>query len=422
MKKFTIIGMALCLAFALAAPVMAVDADFSGHYRVKGFYTSHWDLRETSASNAYMDMQFRLQTVFKVNDILSVTTRFDALDDEVWGDDPNGDEGAIDFDRAYMTIKAPVGMFVIGRMLGGPLGNDFTDFEYEGDRIIFITKIDALKVVAIFQKNTEGDSTDLTSADKDRDDYFLVGIYNAEDITAGLGFFFTNDKRKDNETSRFYILNPYFNTKFGPLALQGEVFYKWGKTEFDPIAAGGTGDPDLDKDAIAYNLEASYNLGMASVMAGYAFFSGDNDGATDNENNEFEYGVGDNWRRLFILTSDEDPVLCENLGGGAGNLSTTGRNTQYGAKIFYGGASVTPMENLQLGLVVGLADNDEVPSGWEDDIGVEYDLTLNWKIYDNLTYSAIAAYLDAGDAWQLGNKSIDIENTYALFHQLELAF
>ena len=423
MKKFTIIGLAICLAFALAAPVMAVDVDFSGDYRVRGFYTSHWDLRETSASNAYMNMRFELQTVFKVSDILSVTTMFDALEDHVWGttDDSSGEEGNINFNRAYMTIKAPVGKFVIGRMLGGPLGNDFVDFEYEADRIKFVKKIDAFTVTAIFQKHTERDS-DLASAsaDKDRDDYFFVGTYKAEDIAAGIGIFFTNDKREDDETSRFYTLNPWFNTKFGPLALQGEVFYKWGETEFDSIAAGGSGDPDLDKDAIAYNLEASYDLGMASVMAGYAFFSGDND-PNDNENNEFEYAFGDNWERLFILTSDEDPVLCANLGG-IGNLSWTGGNTQYGAKMYYAGASFMPMENLQLGLVVGLADADKVDAGWEDDYGTEYDLTLNWKIYDNLTYTAIAAFLDAGDFWKFGTPSEQIENTYALFHQLELSF
>ena len=444
MKKFTIMALALCLTVVMAAPVMAADVDFTGDYTVRGFYTSHWDLRETSASNAYMNMCFSLQTVFKASDILSVTTRFNALDDKVWG---TGDLGRtattgpastgvahthtytetggenIDFDRAYMTIKSPVGKFVIGRMLGGPLGNDFVDFEYEADRIKFIKKIDAFKVIAIFQKHTEGDS-DLASAsaDKDKDDYYLVGMYNAEDIAAGLGYTFTNDKRVDNATSRYHLLDLYFNTKFGPVALQGEVFYKFGETEYDTaaqsIAAGGTG-ADLDKDAIAYNLEASYDLGMASVMAGYAFFSGDND-PLDDEDNEFEYGVGDNWRRLFILTSDEDPVLCGNLGG-AGNLSWTGGNTQYGAKIYYAGASFMPMENLQLGLVVGLADADEVPAGWEDDYGTEYDLTLNWKIYDNLTYRAIAAFLDAGDFWKFGGTD-DIEDTYALFHQLELAF
>ena len=417
MKKFTIMALALCLTVVMAAPVMAADVNFTGDYTVRGFYTSHLDLRDTSASNAYMNMCFSLQTVFKASDILSVTTRFDALEDHVWGttDDSSGEEGNINFNRVYMTIKAPVGKFVIGRMLGGPLGNEFVDFEYEADRIKFIKKIDAFKVIAIFQKHTEGDSPDPASADKDRDDYFLVGEYKAEDITAGVGFIFTNDKRVDNATTRFYFLDPYFSTNLGPLSLQGELVYKWGETDYD-----APGQPDLDKDAIAYNLEASYDLGMASVMAGYAFFSGDND-PNDNENNEFEYGFGDNWRRLFILTSDENPVLCANLGG-VGNLSWTGGNTQYGAKLLYAGATITPMENLQLGLVVGLADADEVPAGVEDDYGTEYDLTLNWKIYDNLTYRAIAAFLDAGDIWKGGVATEQIEDTYALFHQLELAF
>jgi hypothetical protein len=81
------------------------------------------------------------------------------------------------------------------------------------------------------------------------------------------------------------------------------------------------------------------------------------------------------------------------------------------------------MENLQLGLVVGLADADEVPAGVEDDYGTEYDLTLNWKIYDNLTYTAIAAFLDAGDFWKsVGSADTNYEDTYALFHQLELSF
>ena len=418
MKKFTIMALAVCLTVVMAAPVMAADVDFSGDYTVRGFYTSHWDLRETSASNAYMNMCFSLQTVFKASDILSVTTRFDALEDHVWGttDDSSGEEGNINFNRAYMTIKSPVGKFVIGRMLGGPLGNDFVDFEYDADRIKFIKKIDAFTVIAIFQKLVEQDYDTVTdTADEDRDDYFLVGMYKAEDITVGFGFIFTNDKRVDDETSRFYFLDPYFSTNLGPLSLQGELVYKWGETDYD-----APGQPDLDKDAIAYNLEASYDLGMASVMAGYAFFSGDND-PNDNENNEFEYGFGDNWRRLFILTSDEDPVLCANLGG-KGNLSTAAKNTQYGAKLYYAGASFMPMENLQLGLVVGLADADKVDADWEDDYGTEYDLTLNWKIYDNLTYTAIAAFLDAGDFWKGGVATEQIEDTYALFHQLELAF
>ncbi len=101
-------------------------------------------------------------------------------------------------------------------------------------------------------------------------------------------------------------------------------------------------------------------------------------------------------------------------------------NCTYGAKIIYGGATYSPLENLELGVVVGTADADEVKANVEDDYGVEYDLTLNWQIYDNLTYSAVAAFLSAGDFYKKNEKVTipdnDFEDTYALFHQLELAF
>jgi hypothetical protein len=449
MKKFTIIGLAICLAFALAAPVMAVDVDFSGDYRARGFYTSHWDLDDNSASNAYMDMRFRLQTVFKASDILSVTTRFDALDDKRWGEGA-GTVDNIDFDRAYMTIKAPIGTFFVGRMKGGAFGTTFVDTEGDRDRIIYAKVIDNLTFKALYQKSTENDdrlanrkaaylnayvaaiaagatpaaadaagniaydAVIADAADEDRDFYALIGVYKMVNITAGLLAGFDNNKTADDETTRVYHLNPYFLSKFGPLAIQGELYYKWGETEYDTNPITGVKQADLDIKQLAYNLEATYGFGPASVMAGYAFISGD-DGTDPNENSNFGT-VGADWEKLFILTYDETPV---NVLGGFGNLS---QDLEVGAKIIYGGATFSPLDNLELGVVVGSADADEVPTGVEDDFGVEYDLTLNWKIYDNLTYTAIAAFLDAGDIWKVGFADVEIENTYALFHQLELAF
>ncbi|MCK4468809.1 MAG: hypothetical protein KAU60_10695, partial [Desulfobacterales bacterium] len=199
MKKFAIIAVAICSAFIMAAPAMAIDADFSGDYHVRGFYNSHYDLRD-NASDAYMNMCLELNTVFKVTDNLSLTTRIMGLEDKNWGttDDRDGAiHGANDLDLnyVYMTIKTDFGKFDIGRMLGGPLGNDFADFEYEADRIKYTKVIDDFKVVAIFQKHTEGDSPSTAVADQDREDYYLCGGYAAEDIAAGLAVEFTNDKR-----------------------------------------------------------------------------------------------------------------------------------------------------------------------------------------------------------------------------------
>ena len=418
MKKFTIMALAVCLTVVMAAPVMAVDVDFGGTYRTRGFYTSHWDLRDTSASNSYMDMRFRLQTTFKVNDILSVTTRFDALEKE-WGNgddstaDPTGaiDNKDIDFERAYMTIKTDIGDLHIGRMAAGTWGTSFLDSGTSADRIKFVKKIDNLTLYAIFQKNTEADMATGAgdAADQDSDTYYLLGKYKMENVTSGLLLAFNNNKTVATQTTRKYVAMPYFVSTFGPLEVQGELAYNFGETEYD---AGGT---DRDIKELAYNLEATYSFGPASVMAGYAFVSGD-DGSDPNEDTAYGH-VGADWEKLFILTYDESPV---NALGGFGNLSQA---SNYGAKIFYGGANFSPLDNLELGFVVGMADADETQfPNQEDDFGVEYDFTLNWKIYDNLSYTAIAAFLSAGDIWKGGVATAEVEDTLALYHQIQLSF
>jgi len=80
------------------------------------------------------------------------------------------------------------------------------------------------------------------------------------------------------------------------------------------------------------------------------------------------------------------------------------------------------MDNLTLGAIVAKSKADDVINGWDDDHGLEYNLTLSWKIFDNLTYSATYAALDAGDYWQAGNPATDIEDTFVMYHKLELQF
>jgi hypothetical protein len=316
---------------------MAVDVDFSGYYYVRGSYVSHWDLRDTSASNAYMDMNFELQTVFKASDILSVTTRFNALEDHVWGTttDESGDPGNINFNRAYMTIKSPVGKFVIGRAGVGYWGTTFVDTEVEADCVKFIKKIDDLTLYAVFMKLKEKDYSIATpdAADEDKDRYDLRFKYKMENVTSGLLLAFFNDKTANDATTHMYVAMPYFVGKFGPLDIQGELAYKWGETDLDVGA-------DIDIKKLAYNLEATYNFDPASVMAGYAFISGD-DGTDPTEASAYG-NVGADWEKLFILTYDEYPV---NVLGGFGNLSTG--VVDCGAKMFYAGATFSPLDKEQ---------------------------------------------------------------------------
>jgi hypothetical protein len=396
-----------------------------------------------------MNMRFRLQTVFKVSDILSVTTRLDALDNKVWGDTDNAsgankilndsdDYTDIDFDRAYMTIKSGIGTFNLGRMAASAWGTSFLDSVTEKDRIKWNKTFDNLTLWLIFQKNTENDDVLGTAgkrddqADYDSDTYYFLSKYKLENATTGLLLAFTNDKTGNDgtgtdataagstadRTTRTYCAMPYFVSKFGPLAIQGELAYKWGQTEYDTA-----GSPDLDVKKLAYNIEATYSFGPASVMAGYAFISGDGNSSTDNEASAYG-SVGNDWEKLFILTTNEVPCLTDLAG--VGNLSKDGNGASAnGAKIIYGGATFSPLENVTLGAVIGTADADELSSTYsKDDYGVEYDFTLNWKIYDNLTYTAIAAFLSAGDLYkeQGSITEANFDDTYALFHQLQLSF
>ena len=67
---------------------------------------------------------------------------------------------------------------------------------------------------------------------------------------------------------------------------------------------------------------------------------------------------------------------------------------------------------------MGMTQYDKI----DDDMGNEYDFTLTWKFLDNLEYKFVAAYLDAGDFWQQGDDSDDIEDLYTFYNSLTLTF
>ena len=104
-------------------------------------------------------------------------------------------------------------------------------------------------------------------------------------------------------------------------------------------------------------------------------------------------------------------------GGSGGNVASLS-----GFSLIYGGIDVAAGDKLKLALVAGVATADDPMTGWEDDFGMEVDVTANWSIYDNLSFKCILAYLNAGDFWQGGNSTTDVEDTYTVFTQLTLTY
>lgn len=189
--------MVIGLALLCAAPVMALDVDFSGEFRLRGVNHDNIALSDPkSASQAWYDTRARIKTTFKVNDNISFITRFDALDNRKFGSQntsttlPNyQDYDEFEFDIAYAIVKTPYGAFLGGRMIGSQWGpSPQGDSNLKGkDRILWYVPIDKLSFGAYAEKQFEQDSNGYnTTADGDNDKYTALIQHKGENLQLGL--------------------------------------------------------------------------------------------------------------------------------------------------------------------------------------------------------------------------------------------
>jgi hypothetical protein len=463
MKKFALIGLALCVAFVMAAPAMALDVDFSGFYRVRGFCVHDYetfgynDIWGNEHADDHFDMLLDVNIVFKVHPKLKLVTNFTALD-KIWGTMDVGpgmkeDTRNIDWNQAYMEFVTSLGMFRVGRMSGGQYQHAFLNTGTDVDRIMYILPPKAmggpawnpLLFVYVYEKTEEADFGNRLS-DEDVDSHLIVTDYITPNFTIGhlAGFvrdeiqigFPVNDAKQD-----VYLSNPYAMFKFGPVKLEAEARYTWGY--ITDIGKGIGQESDIEIETWSWFVQADFDGGPFDVYGGWAHTDGDKDGGNDvaqalggggnqtinNQSGQF----GNDWDLLFFLTSDEG-MHARNFGG-IGNWSAVGNNP-YGMDLLYlgGGFDITPTVNISG--IWGWARADAVPTGSKQ-IGWEANLWLTWQIMDGLQYKALFAYFDADGFWEdsqnyptanqtSGNppkfSQSDSGQAWALFHQLTLSF
>jgi len=426
MKKFTIIAVALCVGFMLAVPAMALEVENDGYLRVRGFSEKGYSLDDNSQStSSYYDMRFRLNTAFKVSDEVWVSTRLHAMNRTLDGADPVG-AANVDWRRMWMNIKTPIGLFRAGRMQGGTWG--LTAFNNEGrqDRIRLDSAVGPVKWGVIIRKAAEADRGVVYSS-ADYNIYYAYGLYASEMFTGGVLYGYLDNKaasdqrvgNENNYSALAHLLIPYFKAKFGAIGVQGELVSVTGESR---KYGSSVTLPDVDRDELAYNLEGQFNFSMGSAYAGYMFASGQ-EGGVNPDDTYRDNGLGDDWEGLFILagsTGNSPGGL-----GGVGNFTGTGGNND-GIKLMYAGASFMAGDAITLGVAVGTGSADEEAAGQDDDLGFEIDLTLKWKFFDgSVTYSAVAAYLSAGDYFEgvtpPANTTYD-DSCYALMHGIQINF
>jgi len=239
----------------------------------------------------------------------------------------------------------------------------------------------------------------------------------------------TMKNRGTTNDAKVYLLSPYFQGKFGDLSLEAELDYVFGTITYDDKY----NSEDSDVKGFAYFVEGDYDFSPINVLGGFAHSSGDADyDDTDVKSMGF-VSPGVDWEKLFILNADYHG-MNGTLGNGVGNHVGTGFATPStamldGYQMLYAGVDYAVTDSITLGFIGAISKADDVPeaAGYDDDQGMEYDFTFDWNITDNLTYHAVAAYLDGGDYWTtrasggVVDPNVDPQ-VYALFHRLTLTF
>jgi hypothetical protein len=440
MKKFWIVLLALGLVAGFAMSASAADVKFSGSYYVIGSYADNpSNLKEGTAGRvnpaAIYNQRLRLQTEFKIAEGLMLVTRIDALEKD-WGDytwratgtgrvetasrpalAPAGVnlQESIEFERAYVDFNTKIGKFMVG---------------YQN----FIVPVGPLTVIAAIEKRVEN-SIDLARTDYDQNVYDLGVVYKFGAGDAGLMFQYVDNRTARSTTglsaqAQFYALNPYAKMKFGPVFVEAEGIYAWGKlAKFDDLAAAQLLVPtatDIDLSTWGFYLHAKADIGPAYVGGIFSYARGDDitTAGTREGGMARALTLGQAWDPCLILWNDG---TSRSITGalGAAIAATPGYDVFFDNAWMgqlYGGFKPTKDLDIFASLTYAVMDQNLVANQISKDIGWEFDLTAKYKIFDNLEYMAGFGYLFVGDAWKGAVAATPLANNYLLIHKLTLSF
>lgn len=460
MKKLFLVLFSAVIMIAFSMPAAAADVKFFGDYYAIGQYTSNYSLDEPSVAGGRgtVGQKLRIYTVFQIQEGLKLTTRFDAME-RAWGQDaslgtpnstgwnlgaaaPKGtnEENNISWERAFVTFNLGPGFFDVGYQQDGAwspvrFGNTGGG---AGAMIRYTAPLGPLTLSAYWEKGKETEFDPLVYAPGDWDRSAVQGTYKWKSGQAGLQLLWEKYETTGPTTydiwntrvtppglgaanMRYYEISPFFQTKFGPVDLEGKLYWTWG--EFEPKNGGGA---DLDIDGLSYYLNGRVNIGPAHMGAMFAYIKGDDPNDSDIT---ISHAGGRDWDPTLMLGNDkfskwQGGRYANAIGHGtpSGGLAFRGGWNEQNLIMYQGYAGYSPLPRLALRAAFTYAKQEEPRPGFDDHIGNELDLTAAYKIYPNLEYMVGFGYLWAGDYFKGTDQAADIDNCYLLMHQLTLTF
>jgi len=465
MKKLLIgfLAVGLIMSFAMTASAQP-NIKASGQLYMYGSYVDTPTLLKDANSRANIANRMRMQFEIQVQEGLKLTTRFDALE-RVWGEQnvaaaPSpgtsgwtggaaaATERNISWERAYVTFNALYGVFDVGYQQSRVWGTCAFCDDYDSDAGIhyrymmgpwtFGLEYEKRADTGFSGEGSGQGCTHLGGTDKDHDVYHIFGIYRWATGQAGLRYEFDRDATGGKfgaggagvtrvapygtsglntveYVASFHEIAPYVQWISGPFSIEAEFRYVYGTTDYNT----GT---DVDRKGWSLYLNPKYTMGAFYGGLEFAWITGDDPNSLDE--NESGIAGGQAWDPLLMYGNYWFSKHQGILGAGSpGGAASAGGGSETNVRMFkpYIGWKINP----QLEIVAQFAwlTADEQPTGYSDDeYGKEFDIYMNYKIYNNLTYTIGFGYFWTGDYFKGTNAAASLDDNFLLMNALNFAF
>lgn len=210
--------------------------------------------------------------------------------------------------------------------------------------------------------------------------------------------------------NKFHTLQPYAKAIFGPVAVQAELNYYFGKTEYDTLGYS------QDISSLAVFFDVLGNFGRFYVGGTFAYVQGQGDDA--NKLNIMANG-GTDWNPALILWNDDYTSWIDKSATAINKNDAMTNGLLYQIK-----GGMKPTDKLDIGMAVTFAQADRniVANQISRDIGWEIDITGVYKLTNNLSYVVGVGYMLPGSFYKEADFGKELTNTYLVINKLILTF
>lgn len=435
-KKLVILG-ALAITAAAAVPALALENEFHGMYRLRGMMTNFQSaglgsvllpiqgtgvpaatsdnalVGNKSRSFTLFEQRARIQYIAKANDNLKLVTHFEI--DSTWGDaayqNGRGMGGGLAADTVNLETK---NVYLDFNLPSSPVNmklgiQGFAD-AYKGiilfDDVagaVATAKAGPATITGAFLRTLEGGGT--TALGKKNIDVYALDakVAASKAVTVGASYYlFNNDMVWSGQKTHNFGINAA--AKAGIVDFDAFFLYQGGH-ELASTSAVANRAKDLSAYAAQVALKA--NLGKVAVRAAGLWATGD-DGSDPNKSNAYQtimdaFAPGtlhpsvaagsyysSNMLLLMrsIIAMDSDNSLVPSINNGNRGLQAA----------FLGvDANLSDKFSVNVNIGHALIDKKMAATPTENKtIGTEFNTSLNYKLYPNLTATAQGAYVVLG--------------------------